>query len=181
MSEYQLATFAGGCFWCMVSPFAEYPGVIEVLSGYTGGHLPDPTYEQVCRGGTGHVEAVQITYDPEVLPYETLLDLYWRQIDPTDPGGQFCDQGDSYKTAIYYHSPAQRETAEAAKKALGESGRFQKPIATPILPAMDFWPAEDYHQDFHKKNPVHYKSYRKNSGRDQFIEKHWSGGAPGKN
>lgn len=171
----QVATFAGGCFWCMVSPFEEYPGVVEVLSGYTGGAVPNPTYEQVCRGGTGHVEAVQITYDPEVLPYETLLDMYWRQIDPTDPGGQFCDKGESYKTAIFYHTAQQKEAAVASKKELAASGRFSAPVVTPILPAKEFWPAEDYHQGFYRKNPAHYKSYRRNSGRDEFLREHWSG------
>lgn len=172
----QLATFAGGCFWCMVSPFDEYPGVVQVLSGYTGGSQPNPTYEQVCRGSTGHVEAVQITYDPAVLPYETLLAMFWRQIDPTDPGGQFCDQGESYKTAIFYHNDAQKEAAEASKRALDASGRFAAPVVTPILAAAEFWPAEDYHQGFYKKNPAHYQSYRRSSGRNEFIKKHWPGG-----
>ena len=170
----QLATFAGGCFWCMVAPFDEYPGVIEVISGYTGGFLPNPSYEQVCRGETGHVEAVQITYDPDILPYATLLKMYWRQIDPTDPGGQFCDQGASYKTAIFYHTPEQKEAAEASKRTLAASGRFDAPIVTKILPAAEFWPAEDYHQGFYKKNPAHYKNYRKSSGRDEFIQERWS-------
>lgn len=158
----------------MVLPFDEYPGVIEVISGYTGGFLANPTYEQVCRGETGHVEAVQIAYDPDILAYKTLLEMYWRQIDPTDPGGQFCDQGSSYKTAIFYHTPEQKEAAEASKRALAESGRFSAPIVTPILPAGDFWPAEDYHQGFYKKNPAHYKNYRKSSGRDEFIRERWA-------
>lgn len=175
MANHQLASFAGGCFWCMVSPFDEYPGVVKVVSGYTGGHVKNPTYEQVCSGDTGHVEAIQITYDPEVLPYETLLDMFWRQIDPTDPGGQFCDQGSSYHTAIFYHTPEQQAAAEASKRALAESGRFDAPIVTPILPAAEFWPAEDYHQGFYKKNPAHYKNYRKSSGRDEFIREHWKG------
>lgn len=174
MTAHQLATFAGGCFWCMVSPFDEYPGVIQVISGYTGGYMKNPAYEQVCRGETGHVEAVQITYDPEILSYETLLEMYWRQIDPTDPGGQFCDQGESYKTAIFYHTPEQKEAAEASKQALAESGRFDASIVTKILPAAEFWPAEDYHQGFYKKNPAHYKNYRKSSGRDEFIRERWS-------
>lgn len=174
MAKHELATFAGGCFWCMVSPFDEFPGVVKVVSGYTGGHQPNPTYEQVCAGGTGHVEAVQITYDPEILAYETLLEMFWRQIDPTDPGGQFCDQGSSYRTAIFYHTPEQKAAAEASKQALAESGRFDAPIVTPILPAQEFWPAEDYHQGFYKKNPAHYKNYRKSSGRDEFIREHWS-------
>ena len=174
MAREELATFAGGCFWCMVSPFDEYPGVIDIVSGYTGGDVPNPTYEQVCRGDTGHVEAVQITYDPEVLPYKTLLDMYWRQIDPTDAGGQFVDRGESYKTAIFYHSDEQREVAEESKQALDESGRFSDPVVTPILPAKEFWPAEDYHQDFYKKNPTHYKHYRQGSGRDDFIQEKWA-------
>ncbi|HQD19674.1 MAG: peptide-methionine (S)-S-oxide reductase MsrA [Bacillota bacterium] len=170
---HKLATFAGGCFWCMVEPFDERPGIIKVVSGYTGGFLANPTYEQVCRGETGHVEAVQITYDPDIVAYEDLLDVYWAQIDPTDPGGQFCDQGSSYKTAIFYHSPEQKEAAEASKEALAKSGRFTKPIVTQILPAAEFWPAEDYHQDFYKKNPQHYRNYRKSSGRDEFIRENW--------
>lgn len=170
----ELATFAGGCFWCMVSPFDEYPGVVKVVSGYTGGHVKNPTYEQVCKGDTGHVEAVQITYDPKVLSYETLLEMYWRQIDPTDAGGQFCDQGSSYHTAIFYHTSEQKAAAEASKEALAKSGLFEDPIVTPILPAADFWPAEDYHQHFYKKDPAHYKNYRKSSGRDEFISSHWS-------
>lgn len=174
MASHELATFAGGCFWCMVSPFDEYPGVVKVVSGYTGGNMPDPTYEQVCAGGTGHVEAVQITYDPHILSYETLLEMFWRQIDPTDSRGQFCDLGSSYKTAIFYHTPEQQAAAETSKATLAEGGRFDAPIVTPILAASKFWPAEDYHQGFYKKSPAHYKNYRKGSGRDEFIQKHWS-------
>lgn len=170
----QLATFAGGCFWCMVSPFEEQPGIISVVSGYTGGHTENPTYEEVCSDTTGHYEAVQITYDPDVFPYEKLLTLFWQQIDPTDPGGQFYDRGDSYRTAIFYHTEQQKELAEASKQELAESGRFQKPIVTPILPASTFYPAETYHQDYHKKNPAHYQRYRKGSGREDFIKQHWS-------
>lgn len=157
----------------MVEPFDERPGIIKVISGYTGGFLPNPTYEQVCRGETGHVEAVQITYDPDILSYEDLLDMYWPLIDPTDPGGQFCDQGSSYKTAIFYHTLEQKEIAQASKQALADSGRFSKPIVTKILPASEFWPAEDYHQGFYKKNPTHYGNYRRSSGRDEFIQKSW--------
>ncbi|MDM5340900.1 peptide-methionine (R)-S-oxide reductase MsrB [Fictibacillus enclensis] len=170
----QLATFAGGCFWCMVSPFEEQPGIISVVSGYTGGHTENPTYEEVCSDTTGHYEAVQITYDPDVFPYEKLLTLFWQQIDPTDPGGQFYDRGDSYRTAIFYHTEQQKELAEASKQELAESGRFQKPIVTPILPASTFYPAETYHQDYHKKNPAHYQRYRKGSGREDFIKQNWS-------
>lgn len=173
-NKEQLATFAGGCFWCMVSPFEEMPGIIKVVSGYTGGHTENPTYEEVCSGTTGHYEAVQITFDPEVFPYEDLLDLYWRQIDPTDPDGQFNDRGSSYRTAIFYHTEEQRIKAEQSKKWLEESGRFTKPIVTKILPAAPFYSAEEYHQQFYKKNRLHYQSYRQGSGRDSFIETYWS-------
>ncbi|MGQ3477602.1 peptide-methionine (S)-S-oxide reductase MsrA [Paenibacillus sp. TY11] len=169
------ATFAGGCFWCMVSPFEELPGILKVRSGYTGGHTENPTYEEVCSETTGHVEAVQITFDPQVFPYEKLLELFWQQIDPTDEGGQFHDRGSSYQTAIFYHNDEQRIKAEASKGALAQSGRFDKPITTPILPAATFYEAEEYHQDYHKKNPAHYKRYRKGSGREDFIEQNWSG------
>lgn len=173
MSNYELATFAGGCFWCMVSPFDEMPGIKKVVSGYTGGHKENPTYEEVCSGTTGHFEAVQITFDPEVFPYKKLLDLYWPQIDPTDPDGQFINRGSSYRTAIFYHNEAQRKEAEASKQALADSGKFDKPIATLILPASTFYVAEDYHQDYYKKSPHAYKEYRQRSGRDTFIEQTW--------
>ena len=167
------ATFAGGCFWCMVHPFDTYPGVIEVTSGYTGGHKANPTYEEVCAHTTGHREAVEISFDPAVMSYEQLLDIFWTQIDPTDPGGQFYDRGESYRTAIYYHSERQQKAAEASRAALQASGRFLKPIVTEILPAGPFYPAEDYHQNFYKNNPAHYNRYRSGSGRDQYIVKHW--------
>lgn len=169
------ATFAGGCFWCMVSPFEELPGIQEVVSGYTGGHTENPTYEEVCSETTGHVEAVQITFDPAIFPYSKLVELFWQQIDPTDAGGQFHDRGSSYQTAIFYHTEEQREIAEASKAALEHSGRFDKPIFTPILPAQTFYPAEEYHQGYHRKNPGHYKRYSKGSGREDFIERNWSG------
>lgn len=167
------ATFAGGCFWCMVKPFNEEPGIIEVISGYTGGHKENPTYEEVCSHTTGHYEAVQITFDPKIFPYERLLELFWQQIDPTDPGGQFYDRGDSYKTAIFYHNETQKRLAEESKRALEESKRFDKPIVTKILPASEFYPAEKYHQDYYKKNKLHYELYRQGSGRDAFINEHW--------
>lgn len=170
---YETATFAGGCFWCMVKPFEELDGVISITSGYTGGSKDNPTYEEVCSGRTGHYEAVQITFDPAVISYDQILDTFWRQIDPTDEGGQFHDRGESYKTAVFYHNEEQKRLAEASKKALDESGRFGKPVATAILPAPRFYPAEEYHQDYHKKNPVHYGLYRRGSGRDAFIEEHW--------
>lgn len=166
----RLATFAGGCFWCMVHPFEEMKGVVSVTSGYTGGRTKYPTYEQVCSGGTGHYEAVQIRFDPALISYERILEIYWQQIDPTDPGGQFADRGQSYQTAIFYHDEEQRKVAEDSKKALALSGQFKIPIATKILPASEFYPAEDYHQDYHKKNPVHYRRYRKGSGREAYVE-----------
>jgi peptide methionine sulfoxide reductase msrA/msrB len=169
------ATFAGGCFWCMVAPFEEKNGVLRVVSGYTGGHSEDPTYEEVCSGNTGHIEAVQVTFEPAKTTYDELLDIFWKQIDPTDKGGQFHDRGRSYLTAIFYHNESQKEKAEASKKALGESGRFRKPIATLILPATIFYPAEDYHQNYHNKNAIHYSQYRKASGRDAFINSNWGG------
>ena len=172
-SRTELATFAGGCFWCMVSPFDEMPGIHKIVSGYTGGHTKNPTYEEVCSDTTGHYEAVQITFDPQIFPYEKLLELFWQQIDPTDAGGQFHDRGSSYRTAIFYHNEDQRIQAEASKQALEASGRFDKPIVTEILPASDFYEAEDYHQDYYKKNPGHYKRYRKGSGREDFIEQNW--------
>jgi peptide methionine sulfoxide reductase msrA/msrB len=172
-SRLELATFAGGCFWCMVSPFEEMPGIVKVVSGYTGGHTVNPTYEEVCSETTGHAEAVQITYDPAFMSYKQLLELYWRQIDPTDPGGQFHDRGASYRTAIFYHSEEQREEADASKQELQASGRFDRPIATLIEPAGPFYAAEEYHQGYHHKQPYRYKLYRKGSGRDAFIDRHW--------
>lgn len=168
-----LATFAGGCFWCMVAPFERQHGVKQVISGYTGGYKASPTYQEVLGGSTGHFEAVQIAFDPAICPYTELLDLFWQQIDPTDPGGQFYDRGESYRTVIFYHDENQKRLAEASKKALAESGKFDKPITTLILPASAFYPAEEYHQDYHKKNPVHYEQYRIGSGRDTFIRCHW--------
>ncbi|WP_370629999.1 peptide-methionine (S)-S-oxide reductase MsrA [Fictibacillus sp. 18YEL24] len=173
MSNKQLATFAGGCFWCMVKPFDELPGIHGIVSGYTGGELKNPTYEQIKTGETGHREAVQITFDPEVFPYQKLLDLYWPQIDPTDDEGQFIDRGSQYRTAIFYHSEEQRKLAEQSLKNLEESGKFKKPIVTEILPANVFYEAEEYHQDFYKKNPKAYKEERETSGRDTFIEQNW--------
>jgi peptide-methionine (S)-S-oxide reductase len=171
--ERELATFAGGCFWCMVSPFEEQPGIYGIVSGYTGGDKEHPTYEEVKTGTTGHAEAVQITFDPTVFPYEKLLELYWQQIDPTDTGGQFHDRGSQYRTLIFYHNEKQRELAENSKRRLSESGRFTKPIVTGILPAAVFYPAEEYHQNYHKKNRQHYKEDREKSGRDAFIRDYW--------
>ncbi|USG63418.1 peptide-methionine (S)-S-oxide reductase MsrA [Brevibacillus ruminantium] len=167
------ATFAGGCFWCMVKPFDDLPGIHQVVSGYTGGVTENPTYEEVCSDETGHREAVQITFDPQIFPYEKLLSLFWMNIDPTDAGGQFHDRGEHYKTAIYYHTEEQRRLAEKSKQELEESGRFQEPIVTEILPAKPFYPAEEGHQAYYKKNPFHYNRYYEGSGRKQFTEEAW--------
>lgn len=167
------ATFAGGCFWCMVKPFDTYDGIESVVSGYTGGSIKNPTYEQVCTNETGHKEAVQITFDPEVFSYEKLIDIFWMQIDPTDPGGQFFDRGSSYETAIFYHSNEQKEIAEESKRKLAESGKFDRPIATQLIEATAFYPAETYHQDYYKKNPEHYERYQVGSGRAGFKQKMW--------
>jgi len=167
-----LATFAGGCFWCMEGPFEKLDGVSAVVSGYTGGTVENPTYEQVSAGTTGHVEAVQVHYDPTKTKYEDLLQIFWDEIDPTDDGGQFADRGSQYRTAILFHDEAQRQAAEASKGALAQSGRFEKPIVTQIIAYERFYPAEDYHQDYHAKNPIRYKMYRSGSGRDRFLEEH---------
>lgn len=171
--NYEVATFAGGCFWCMVKPFDQLPGIIKVESGYSGGEKANPTYEEVKTGETGHYEVVQITYDPELFPYRRLLELYWPQIDPTDAEGQFIDRGSQYRTAIFYHSPEQKQQAEQSKHELANSVRFKKPIVTEVLPAAPFYRAEEYHQDFYKKKPKEYKEERITSGRDRFIEENW--------
>lgn len=168
------ATFAGGCFWCMVQPFDEQPGIQSIISGYTGGSVQDPTYKQVKTGETGHYEAVEIVFEPDVFPYQKLLDLFWVQIDPTDAGGQFQDRGDQYRTAIFYHTEEQKQLAEQSKQHLEDSKRFAKPIVTDILPADTFFPAEEEHQDFYKKERKAYKEDRKQSGRDEFIEENWN-------
>lgn len=169
----ELATFAGGCFWCMVKPFDEMPGIVSVTSGYTGGNTVNPSYEDIKKGDTGHYEAVQIEFEPELFPYKKLLELYWPQIDPTDDEGQFFDRGSQYRTAIFYHNDEQRELAENSKKDLAASGRFKKTIVTKIIPAVDFYPAEEYHQAFYKKNPEKYKQERVESGREAHIVEHW--------
>ena len=169
------ATFAGGCFWCMEPPFEKLDGVREVISGYTGGSKVNPTYEEVSAGATGHLESVEVIFDPSVISYDKLLDVFWKNIDPTDPGGQFVDRGGQYRSAIFFHSEEQKKLAETSKQKLAASGIFHKPIVTEIIPAATFYKAEDYHQDYYKKNPIRYKYYRYNSGRDQFLEKTWSG------
>jgi peptide methionine sulfoxide reductase msrA/msrB len=171
--KIRIATFAGGCFWCTEADFEKVPGVVKVISGYTGGQKENPTYEEVSSGTTGHVEAVQVYYDPTKVTYQELLDFFWRHIDPTDPGGQFVDRGTQYRSVIFYHDEEQKRLAEASKNALAKSGRFNKPIVTEILPFTKFYEAEEYHQDYYKKNPLKYKYYRYRSGRDQFLEKVW--------
>ncbi len=168
----QRATFAGGCFWCMEPPFEALDGVVSVTSGYTGGATKNPNYENHAAGG--HLEAVEIVYDPKKVSYEKLLDVFWRQIDPTDANGQFVDRGHSYTTAIFYHDETQKRLAEESLEALGAKKLYAKPIVTPILPASAFYKAEDYHQDYYKKKPLRYKFYRSRSGRDQFLEKIWA-------
>lgn len=167
------ATFAGGCFWCMVKPFDTYEGIHKVTSGYMGGHVENPTYEDVKTGTSGHLEVVEIQFDPSLFPYEQLLEIFWQQIDPTDDEGQFQDRGDQYRTAIFYYTEEQRVLAEKAKQDLIDSEKFSQPIVTRIVPASAFYEAEDYHQDFYKKEPDHYKQDRAQSGRDAFIEKNW--------
>ena len=165
------AIFAGGCFWCLVQPFETYLGVCSVLSGYTGGHVANPSYEEVCSGKTGHTEAVEIIYDESKVSYQKLLEIYWAQTDPTDAFGQFQDRGDNYRPIIFYENAKQKELAEASKAKLQASGRFDDPIVTQIEPAQPFYPAEDYHQQFYKKDPLRYTI---SSGlRHKFIEEHW--------
>jgi peptide-methionine (S)-S-oxide reductase len=165
------ATFAGGCFWCMEPPFDAIEGVVSTTSGYTGGHKPKPTYEEVSAGGTGHAESVQVVYDPSKVTYDRLLYVYWRNVDPFTRDAQFCDHGNQYRTAIFVHDEEQRRLAEESKAALEK--RFGKPIVTEIVPTAMFYPAENYHQDFYKKNPVRYKFYRFSCGRDQRLHKIW--------
>lgn len=165
------AIFAGGCFWCMVKPFTEYPGIISVVSGYTGGHVVNPSYEEVCSGKTGHTEAVKIEFNPNVVSYEQLVSIYWQQTDPTDAFGQFEDRGESYRPVIFYANDEQKEIAEKSKKELEQSGKFMEPIVTSIEPAMPFYSAEEYHQDFYKKNPTRYQQSSRN--RQDFIQNNW--------
>lgn len=172
-TKLEKATLAGGCFWCMEHPFEKMEGVLEVISGYTGGQKDNPTYKEVSVGKTGHVEAVQITFDSSKITYSELLDVFWKQIDPTDPGGQFVDRGKQYKTAIFYHDKEQKTLAEKSKAKLDKSGRYKKPIVTEIIKATRFYKAEDYHQDYYKENPLRYKYYRYSSGRDQHLKKIW--------
>jgi peptide methionine sulfoxide reductase msrA/msrB len=167
------ATFAGGCFWCTQSDFEKVDGVVKVIAGYTGGQKANPAYEEVSAGGTGHLEAVQVIYDPARVSYKELLSFFWMHINPTDPGGQFVDRGSQYRSAIFYHDDEQKRLAEESRRELDKSGRFDKPVVTEIIKFSAFYPAEEYHQDYYKKNPVRYEFYRFNSGRDQFTSKIW--------
>ncbi len=172
-ATYEKATFAGGCFWCMEHPFDELEGVVSVTSGYTGGHKKNPTYEEVSSGTTGHAESVQIVYDPAKITYTKLLDVFWHNIDPTVQNRQFCDVGTQYRSAIFYHNEEQKRLAEESKKALEKSGRFKGPIYTEIVAATEFYPAEEYHQHYYKKNPLRYQFYRFSCGRDQRLKELW--------
>jgi len=167
------ATFAGGCFWCMEEALDKVEGVVSTTSGYTGGHQPNPTYEEVSAGGTGHAESVEVLYDPQKVGYTTLLSAFWRNIDPTTPDRQFCDVGNQYRPAIFYHDETQKRLAEESKRALDQGKPFKEPLMTQIVPAAAFYPAEDYHQNFYQKNPVRYKFYKWNCGRAQRLEQLW--------
>jgi len=170
------AVFAGGCFWCVEHAFDHIPGVVKTISGYVGGQEANPTYEEVSSGSTGHTEAVQVHYDSNQATYQDLLEVFWRNIDPTQVDGQFVDKGKQYRTAIFYQDVEEKQSAEDSKKQLEESGKFDKPIVTEITQLAEFYPAEDYHQDYYLKNPVRYKTYRFFSGRDQFIDRTWGKG-----
>ncbi len=173
------ATFAGGCFWCMEDPFDKLPGVVAVTAGYTGGHKKNPTYEEVSAGGTGHAEAVQIVYDPGKVSYEKLLDIFWHNIDPTVKDRQFCDVGNQYRSAIFYHTEEQQTLAEQSMRELEKNKPFKEPIVTEVVPATEFYPAEEYHQHYYKKNPLRYKYYRYSCGRDQRLQELWGSLATG--
>lgn len=167
------ATFAGGCFWCMEPPFDKLEGVVSTTSGYAGGQKSDPTYKEVVRGGTGHAESVQVLYDPEKISYAELLEVFWRNIDPTTLNRQFCDVGNQYRTAVFYHDGEQKRLAQESKKRIETSEKLDGQIVTEISESSGFWPAEDYHQDYYKKNPLRYKLYRHRCGRDQRLEELW--------
>ncbi len=175
VGQQETATFGGGCFWCMQPPFDSLKerGVIATRVGYAGGTVPNPTYEEVCGGRTGHLEAVEVTFDPSRIAYPELLDAFWRSIDPTQADGQFADRGTQYRTVIFYHNEPQQQQAIVSKEALARSGKFDKPIATQIVPATEFYPAEEHHQDYYKKNVLHYQMYKVGSGRAGFLKAMW--------
>jgi peptide-methionine (S)-S-oxide reductase len=167
------ATFAGGCFWCMEEAFEDVEGIVSVDSGYTGGQVENPTYEQVSAGGTGHTESIEVTFDPTKVTYQQLLEVFWRNVDPTTPNAQFCDHGNQYRTAIFYHDENQRQLIDKSKQRIELSKNFPEPIVTEISPASAFYPAEEYHQDFYTKNPIRYKYYKWNCGRTKRLEQLW--------
>jgi peptide-methionine (S)-S-oxide reductase len=173
-----VATFAGGCFWCMQPPFENLPGVLSTTVGYTGGAVKHPTYEEVSAGGTGHAESIEVVYDPTKIGYDKLLDVFWHNVDPVTKDAQFCDHGHQYRTAIFYHDETQHTQADASKRTLETSKKLPGPIVTEIVAASEFWPAEEYHQRYHEKNPVRYKFYRWNCGRDQRLQELWGADAP---
>ena len=172
----EVATFAGGCFWCVEEAFDDVDGVVSTTSGYTGGHKKNPTYHEVSAGSTGHAEAVQVVYDPKKVSYSDLLEVFWHNIDPTTPNRQFCDVGSQYRSAIFYHNETQKRLAEASKRELEKSKPFKEPIVTEITKVSEFYPAEEYHQDYHHKNPIRYKFYRYGCGRDQRLSEIWGKG-----
>ena len=172
-AKYQVATFAGGCFWCMEPPFDKTEGVISTVVGYTGGHKENPTYEEVSSGNTGHAESIQVTFDPAKVSYTQLLEVFWHNIDPLARDRQFCDVGEQYRSAIFFHDGTQQRLALESKQKLEASGRFKQPISTQIVPAAKFYPAEEYHQEYYEKNPLRYKFYRFNCGRDQRLHELW--------
>jgi len=172
-SQVETATFAGGCFWCMEPPFEHVSGVHAVISGYTGGAKPNPAYDEVCSGTTGHAEAVQVTYDPSRVTYAQLLDVFWRNIDPTTPNQQFADRGTQYRTAVFTHTEEQQRLAQESKRRLEQSGKFERSLVTEIVPASTFYPAEEHHQDYSRKHPLHYKLYRLGSGREGYLRRTW--------
>lgn len=174
MTKYKKAIFAGGCFWCMVEPFDKQEGIKSVISGFTGGHVENPTYREVVTGNTGHTEAVEITYDPELISYKELVEIYWRQTDPTDAGGQFADRGDSYRPVIYYSNEKERKIGQRSRENLQKNGPFTEKIVTEIKPIAPFYKASEYHQDFYKKQKTHYQAYKHGSGRADFIKNNWS-------
>jgi peptide-methionine (S)-S-oxide reductase len=177
VAKFEKATFAGGCFWCMEAPFDSLPGVVSVTSGYTGGSVKNPTYKQVSAGGTGHAEAVQVVYDPARIGYDKLLDVFWHNTDPTVADRQFCDVGHQYRTAIFYHGEEQHRLAMKSKDALEKTKPFRGPILTEIVPADEFYPAEEYHQHYYKKNPIRYRYYRASCGRDNRLKELWGDAA----
>lgn len=173
IEKFEKATFAGGCFWCMEPPFDKLKGVKSTISGYAGGSVANPTYRQVSSGSTGHTEVVQVTFDPNIVSYKSLLKTFWRNIDPTDSNGQFVDQGSQYRPAIFFHSEKQKKEAKLSRDELQKSKVFHKKIVVEIAELEKFYPAEEYHQDYYKKSPIRYRFYRYNSGRDQFLDKYW--------